>query len=327
MIRKMNSCSQVSQGLGLKLLSDDDLYQIHLASLELLNQRGIFVEDQESVDMLCDHGCWVDSDKCVRFPASFVEDCIRWAPSSYVACGRNPEDDTVYENNRVNFTNFGEGIVTIDPFTQERRATTKKDAMNIALACDSLKSTTVYQRAVLSHDVPQQVSALHNAEASLLNCRKHHHIGMATSFEAKNLVKMAAVIAGGEDKLRDRPTMTFNNCPVSPMRIPLETCKTMRIAAENHIANMCLAMVQPGATGPATMAGCLAQHNAEILAMNCLVQITRKGAGFIYGSSACSFDMKTGVVAVGSPEAAIINAGLGLLSQKLYKLPCFLGGG
>lgn len=327
MIRKMNAGFQTTGGLSLNLLSTDELYQIHLASLELLGKRGIFVEEQKAIDILCDNGCWVDSDKCVRFPANFVEDCIDWAPSTYVACGRHPEDDTVYENNRVNFTNFGEGIVTIDPFTSERRQTTKKDAMNIAMACDSLKSTTVYQRAVLSHDVPQQVSALHNAEASLLNCRKHHHIGMATSFEAEKLVEIAAVIAGGKDKLRDRPTMTFNNCPVSPMRIPAETCKTVMIAAENHLANMCLAMVQPGATGPATMAGCLAQHNAEILAMNCLVQATRKGAGFIYGSSACTFDMKTGVVAVGTPEAAILNASAGQLSQKLYKMPCFLGGG
>jgi len=327
MIRKMNAGFQTAGGLSLNLLSDDELYQIHLASLELLNNRGIFVEEKKAVDILCDYGCWVDADKCVRFPSSLVEDCINWAPSNFVACGRNPEDDTVYENKRVNFTNFGEGIVTIDPFTQERRSTTKKDAMNIALACDAMQSTTVYQRAVLSHDVPQKVSALHNAEASLLNCRKHHHIGMGSSFEAEKLVDMAAVVAGGKEKLRERPVMTFNNCPISPLRIPAETCKIMMIAAENYLANMCLAMVQPGATGPATMAGCLAQHNAEILAMNCLVQSTRKGSAFIYGSSACTFDMKTGVVGVGTPEAAILNAGLGLLSQKLYKMPCFLGGG
>ena len=48
-------------------------------------------------------------------------------PRTVVLCGRDPANDIVLEAGRVGFTNFGEGIQVVDPYTGELRESTKQD--------------------------------------------------------------------------------------------------------------------------------------------------------------------------------------------------------
>ncbi len=327
MKRNAHAVLKGTGGLSLNILNDDELNSIHLATLEVMQKTGIFIDNQEARQRLGDAGCDVDAEtKVVKFMPYLVEDGIRSAPSTFVACGRNPEDDVSLEDNRVYFTNFGEGIEMIDTFTGERHPTTKQDAINAALVCDALPNIDVYERAVLSHDVPQAVSALHNAEASLLRTRKHHFLGPVNGFQARKLVEMIETIVGGKNKLKQRPLMTFVNCPTSPLRLPEDLCDSVMVGAENHLGNMVLSMVMPGGSGPVTLAGDLVVHNAEVLAANTLVQVTRKGAPFVYGDSSCTLDMRTANACVGTPEAALVNAATARLA-RYYGLPSFIAGG
>ena len=49
-----------------------------------------------------------------------------------ILAGRNPKNDFIMEGNRVGFTNFGEGVFIIDPYTGEHRETTKQDVADSA---------------------------------------------------------------------------------------------------------------------------------------------------------------------------------------------------
>ena len=40
-----------SQGFSLNSLTDDELYEIHLATLEVLEKTGIFIETAEALDV------------------------------------------------------------------------------------------------------------------------------------------------------------------------------------------------------------------------------------------------------------------------------------
>ena len=57
-----------------------------------------------------------------------------------------------------------------------------------------------------------------------------------------------------------------------------------------------------GAMSPATLAGALAQQNAEALFMVALAQIARPGAPMVYGGFTSNVDMRTGSPAFGTPE-------------------------
>jgi trimethylamine--corrinoid protein Co-methyltransferase len=108
--------------------------------------------------------------------------------------------------------------------------------------------------------------------------------------------------------------------------MPVELCETITAIAGAGVPYNTISMVQPGATGPATVAGSVAVFNAEMLGQNVLVQLVNKGSAFIYGTSACLMDMRLGLSAVGAPEAALGNA-LAAELAKYYNLPSYLAGG
>lgn len=99
------------EGCEFRVLTDDDLADIHLGTLEVLERTGVFVEDEEAREVFAGAGARVDADKkVVRIPGHVVEQAIRTAPSSLRLAGRNPKNDIVLEAGRVGFTNFGEGV-------------------------------------------------------------------------------------------------------------------------------------------------------------------------------------------------------------------------
>ena len=69
-----------SQGLGLKSFTDDELYDIHLATLEVLEKTGLFVETDEALELFDGFGAQVDrTRKIVKIPPYMVDDVIRIA--------------------------------------------------------------------------------------------------------------------------------------------------------------------------------------------------------------------------------------------------------
>ena len=81
-----------------------------------------------------------------------------------------------------------------------------------------------------------------------------------------------------------------------------------------------------GGSTPVNLAGALVVHNCEALAGLVLSQVTRKGAKFIYGSSSTAMDLRYGAAVVGTPELAMLNAGVACMA-RYYKLPSWAAGG
>lgn len=327
MKRNLHAGKRQSGGLGLKIFTDDEIYEIHLATLEVLQTTGLFIEDEEALEILDGGGAIVDpKKKVVKFPPYLVEDAIRSAPSKILLAGRNPKNDFVMENNRVGFTNFGEGVFIVDPYNGKLRETTKADVANSAKIVDYLSELDVYERAVGASDVPMETVQLHNAEAWLANTSKHGFMGSGNGYLTKNLVEMAAAIVGGKDKLRERPIISFITCPVSPLQLISDCCEIIIESARSGMAVNILSMAMAGGSSPVTLAGTLVNHNAEVLGGIVLNQLTCKGAPVIYGSSTTAMDLRLASAAVGSPECALINAAVAQLSIY-YLLPSWVAGG
>jgi trimethylamine--corrinoid protein Co-methyltransferase len=81
-----------------------------------------------------------------------------------------------------------------------------------------------------------------------------------------------------------------------------------------------------GATAPATLAGLLAQQNAEILAHLTLAQLIAPGTPVLYGTVSTITDMATGNVALGSIETSLITSAVAQLA-RFYGIPCRSVGG
>jgi trimethylamine--corrinoid protein Co-methyltransferase len=126
-----------SRGFGLRAFSDDELYTIHIATLEVLAQTGVRVECDRAMDIFEGDGVAVDRKKnLVRIPPHVGEDAVNSAPSEILLTGRNPRNDIILGDKRVAFTNFGEAVMMMGPFTRERRESTREDVANcINLRC------------------------------------------------------------------------------------------------------------------------------------------------------------------------------------------------
>jgi trimethylamine--corrinoid protein Co-methyltransferase len=315
-----------SDGVRFDVLSEDEVADIHLGTLEVLERTGVFVEDEGAREIFAGAGARVDASKgVVRIPPHVVEQAIRTAPSKIVLAGRDPKNDLVLEAGRVGFTNFGEGVGIVDPTTGELRAPVKQDVADTARVVDRLPNVDVYERAVAAHDVSQASAPLHQAEAWMTNTSKHGFMGSGDGYLSNRLLDMAAAIVGGRDELRARPIISFITCPVSPLKLVRETCEIIMAAARGHVAVNVLSMAMAGGSSPVTLAGTLVTHNSEVLAGITLSQLTQPGAKVVYGSSTTAMDLRLASASVGSPECALISAAVAQIA-RFYLLPSWVAG-
>ncbi len=314
-------------GIGLNMFTEDDLYAIHCATLDVLEHTGIQVHSQEARDIFDGGGAYVDTkSNMVKLPPYLVEQAIRTAPRTILMAGRNPKYDYVVGGKKVGFLDFGEGLQIIDPYMREYRHTTKKDVADTARVCDALDQIVVYNRAVGADEQPAPVQTLHNAEAIFPNTSKHCFVGAGNVKNFRKIVDMASAIAGGKKQLKERPIYSIIVCPTSPLKLTPDCSDIIIEAARLGITCNILSMAMAGATSPVTLAGTLVTHNAEVLGGIVLSQLTRPGAPVIYGSSTTIMDLKFATAPVGSPELGMINAAVAKLAQY-YLLPSFVAGG
>ena len=326
MRRNLHAGRTRTDGVSFRVLTDDDVTDIHLATLEVLGHTGVFVEDEEARAVFSAAGAEVDEQSgVVRIPSHLVEEAVRTAPSTIVLAGRDPRNDLVLEAGRVGFTNFGEGVQIIDPETGEVRLPTKADVHDTARVVDFLPNVDVYERAITAMDVPQESAPLHQAQAWMSGTAKHGFMGSGNGYLSGKLLDMAAAVVGGRDQLRRRPIISFITCPVSPLKLVRDTCEIIMAAARGHVAVNVLSMAMAGGSSPVTLAGTLVMHNAEVLAGVTLNQLTRPGAAVIYGSSTTAMDLRLASASVGSPECSLISAAVAQIA-RFYLLPSWVAG-
>jgi trimethylamine--corrinoid protein Co-methyltransferase len=325
---RRNTCAggTAYDGFSLNVLSEDSLNKIHLNTLEVLEETGIFVESEMAMDTYEAHGCRVDRDKkIVKIPGYLVEDAIRKAPPRVILCGRDPKNDVVLEGTRVNFVTFGEGIKVNDPYTGLRRPSTKQDIADVAKLVDTLDDLDLIETTLNARDKDERVALFHNADATLNNTTKHYSTGACNAHEAEVIIDMAAHIAGGMDKLRERPFISGGGCPVSPLTMGKGNTEMLMTFAQNGLPCSPLSMAMAGGSSPITLAGTLVVHNAEILSCITLIQMVNPGTPCMYASSTTIMDMRNAIASVGSPEMGMLSAAVVKLAQ-FYNLPSFVGG-
>ena len=132
-------------------------------------------------------------------------------------------------------------------------------------------------------------------------------------------------MAGGHEKLAERPRLLFLSCPVSPLKLMGEFSGCIIEAARAHQVAMPLSMAMSGGSAPVTLAGTMVTHNAEVLAGIVLAQLAEKGAKCVYGTSTTAFDLQRAAATVGTPELGLISAAVAEMG-RYYGLPTYGAG-
>ena len=314
------------QVLGFSILRKSDVEAIHEATLNLMEDYGVCVFGEEAQEILSGGGCEIDKETGkVKFPRNVVNDCITSAPEEMILYARDPAKDVKIGGDLVTFTTFGTGVLIIDPYTGKRRDTTLKDVGDIARFADAVDEVDTVTIPVAAMDVTEEIKELYEGEALLHNTAKNIGHDAEGGKNTRLFLKMAAAVAGGADKLKERPIVTLGCCPNSPLEIHESGGEQIIEAARAGIPMDVLSMGMCGGSTPVTLAGTLLTTNCEILAGIVLGQLTSKGAPMIYGSSTTIMDLKLATSPVGAPEHAMVGSAVAQIG-KYYGIPTDVGG-
>lgn len=328
-VRTLRAGTLMMSGFSLNTFTEEQLELIHFASLEILRDVGVKVELEEATQIFAGAGCMVEKHgdySIVKIPSYVVEDCLRWAPSSIVFYGREQKDDYAVDGKRTGVSPFGENVQVIDRQSRKVRRSVKQDLAQATLLCDYYDLVPMVERSMCSGDQIPGAQTLHNFEAMVTNTSKHLLLSFGMADSAKKILAMAHAVAGSKEAFEKRPFVTAFVCPTSPLVLGKQCCEGTITAARGGAGVAIIPMALSGATAPATLAGTLVQHNAEVLSTLVLAQLTRKGTPTMYCTCSTIMDLRFTVAAVGAPEWGMLSAALARVAQY-YKLPFWGNGG
>jgi len=311
----------------LKIFDKEGLDKIHSASMKILSKIGILVESDSVLKMISEHVPDVDlHEKRVRMDESTLMEWVKKSPSELILCSRDGKNDLPHPAERPGYgVPDGQPAEVFDLDTGERRYSTLKDVIMLAKLADTLPEIQLYWPMISATDMPGEICSYHEFTSSLEHTTKHVQHGANGEDEAAFQFEYASTIMGSLDELKRRPIISNTQTPISPLILDKAQIEGAIAFSRAGLPNIHLTMIIQGSTGPVTIAGSLAQANAEILASIAICQIAAPGSPNIYSCESGAMDMRTGVFMSGSIEGALITAGACQLAYR-YGLPTQMGG-
>jgi trimethylamine---corrinoid protein Co-methyltransferase len=305
---------------NLRKLSDDQVEQLHYASLEILERTGVRLYEPEALELLQTKGVKVEDGNRVRVPAGLVEWALSVAPKRTVLCDRNGRRVMPLERNNVFYGPGSDCPNVIDLRTGDRRPGTLQDIVEASLVCDGLPNIDFLMSFCVASDLSQETADRHQMRAMLMNSTKPI-LFVTTEFEGcVDAIRMAEVVAGGEEELRRNPICACYINVTHPMRHNQEALRKLLFLAGKGLPTTYTPVVLRGATGPVTAAGAIALANAGELAGLVIAQLKREGAPVILtGGVNDMLDMRTTVDAYADPTNRVMLVEL----AHRYDLPIF----
>lgn len=308
-----------------EFLSPEELTAIHEASMALLSRVGVAYHSDEAIAIFKQHGLPVDG-RLVYLSEKQVMDAVATAPSHFTIRGRHPGRDVVIGGDGFVFAP-GYGAPFILEPDVGRRSPTLDDYHNLIRLADTLPNQDLSgHMLVLPGDVPEGTAHLHMNYAAMVHSEKPFIGSSEGALAADQTMEMAAILFDEPPtSLRQRPVTVALIDSLSPLSYSQEMIEALIAYAHWRQPVMMAALIMAGATGPITLAGVLAQQNAEILAGITLAQLVNPGTPVIYSSTSTIMDMRTGALAIGSPELSTI-ATASTQVARYYGLPSRCGG-
>ena len=287
--------------LRLTVLKDRDLEAIHRATLRILDEVGVVMTHPEAREILSGAGAAVRGDH-IHLPPDLVESSVAQCPRQVTVCGRNGAT-VVLGDGTLTWHNLGGASHVYDPGTGCRRSATIQDLRDATRLLDALDGATTVTPFFTPQDVPGPLMSLAMYRHALPHTTKPlHGPGVQTAAEVRYLARMAGILGPPAE------VVTMGISPLSPLYFPDDVTGAMIETAKQGIPLGPLPCPIAGATAPMSLAGALAQQNAEILAPTVLAQLVWPGLPIYYCGRLAMMEPRTGVSVWGGVELGLASA-------------------
>jgi trimethylamine--corrinoid protein Co-methyltransferase len=303
-------------------LGEDGAAAIHEAAMYIIEEHGIQVSHPDALAYFEDAGATVEGDDLVKADRSLVEDAVADAPSSFTLHARNSANDLEIGGDDV-FRAPGFGAPNVRTFEDGRRGSTLDDYETfMKLAQTEGPINAAGYNAVEPNDVPQEVKHVAMVKRSLEFTDLPVMVSAYGGDRAATTLEMVGTAVDDPDLSETYAAGLVNTVP--PRTLDRKMTGGLLELARHGQAPVVAAFIQAGASGPGTMAGAIAQSNAENLMGITLAQLVNPGTPVVYGIPSSNLDMRYGSLSIGSPESALFSCAAGTMGEY-YDLPAFSG--
>lgn len=308
----------------IKLLSDDQIQSIHEASLRILKIVGVLVRNAEVRTHLAEIGARVDNETQL---VQFDEDVVVWGLQSvgkqYILHGRNPERVARFGYGDNNLISSPGQYAWFDYRTGERREPQLTDTLAAATVGDALPNLTIVGGMSVPTDIPLQIRDIIVTATLVKTTTKPTWCWPASRKSSRYILEIYKAVAGGKEALKKQPMVETFLEPISPLQLANPSLDNVFEYIDHGQPVAVGPMVSASGTGPATLAGTLAQENAEILAGIIAVQAIGPGTPMLYGGIPHLLDPRTASFVFSSPEQALMAVAMVEIARH-YGLPVYV---
>jgi trimethylamine--corrinoid protein Co-methyltransferase len=306
----------------LEILSADEVETIHRASLRIVAEIGLEVLGDRALDAFAGAGATVDRlSRNVRLDPAQLESLVATAPSEFRLHARNPARDLAFGGPNLVFGAVG-GPAFVSDLDRGRRAGNFADFVDYVRIIGALD--IIHQEGggpLEPTDLPVETRHLDMYRTFAVELDKTWQclgFGARVVADALDVIGLVRGV-DRDDLLREPSLMTVINTN-SPLRLDGPMGDGLIEMARHGQPVVATPFTLAGAMSPVSLAGALAQQNAEALFLVALAQIVRPGTPMVYGAFTSNVDMRTGAPAFGTPEAVKGAIASGQLARR-YGLP------
>ncbi len=191
-----------------RVLSDDQIEEIKRTAFEVMSKVGFRVHHEGARKMLNQAGALVNGE-IVKVPKYVVRECLRTTPKGWTVYDREGNRAMEVEGRKSYYGTSTAGPNTKDALSGEIHPTRVADIAIGAKVADALMNIDWVMPMGSVQDVPSPVTDLFEFEAVVTHTTKPVVFLGYTPRGVELVFKMAAEVAGGIEKLRERPSV---NC-------------------------------------------------------------------------------------------------------------------
>ncbi|MHB1407058.1 MAG: trimethylamine methyltransferase family protein [Desulfitobacteriaceae bacterium] len=304
-----------------EMLSEQEVQEIHRASLEVLENVGVEFHGARALELFKSKGARVQGNTVYLSPR-LVEERLALAPARFLLEARDSARSVWIGENTVCAPPAG--VVYIQDAKEGRRPANQGDYLNLV--------RIIHQSSIFGTNggglvIPEAPSFSEVEKYAWMVFAGHWYsdkpqMGFALGEENSRVVlDMADIVFEGRPGCHTIATVN----PDSPLVFSEKMVEGLFAFAEAGQPAIVAPCSMAMATSPVTLAGTLVVNNAEVLAGIVLAQLINSGTPVVYGNTSAISDMQTMAIALGAPELSLLVAATAQLA-RFYKVPSRTGG-
>lgn len=313
----------IERNIEFNILTAEMKEKINEGALRILEEIGMKITGERTLKKFAEKGIVPDANGMLRIPRSLVKWALEAAPKEITLYGMDGRPRMVInQSNRVYFGTHNDMEQIVDYKTNKARPMLLKDIETMCKIASNCENIDFVLSVGLIQDVAPQIQSQMAFIESCKYMEKTINFSTNDIDGLQEIIDIAANLAGGHDKLVEKPFI-FNYCePIPPLTHPLESTEKLYVVASNGIPTVYMPYCMMGGTAPMDRPTTLAQCFSEILAGLVITQLVREGTPFIAGSMPSIIDMKSTIASYACPEFHMMVAASSEMADY-YQLPFY----